>query len=99
MIGSEQAAPPRAAASLRAAGTGTAPPESKLSDASLPYLIAGAFVLAVISVIVIDWVPSSDPWAWIDWGQEITSSHISLSLAGGPSWKPFPVMFTTVFGL
>ena len=99
MIGSEQAAPPRAAASPGAAPADTAPPEAKASDRSLPYLIAGAFVLAVISVLVINWVPSSDPWAWIDWGQEITSSHISLSLAGGPSWKPFPVVFTTVFGL
>ena len=99
MIGSEQAAPPRAATSPGAAPADPATPEAKASDRSLPYLIAGAFVLAAISVLVINWVPSSDPWAWIDWGQEITSSHISLSLAGGPSWKPFPVVFTTVFGL
>ena len=70
-----------------------------LKDTSIPYLVAGAFVLALISVLLIDWVPSSDPWAWLGWGQEITSSHISLSLSGGPSWKPFPVVFTTVFAL
>jgi hypothetical protein len=99
MIGSEQAAPARAAATPEAAPANPQSPHVKPSDRSLPYLIAGAFALALISVLVIDWVPSSDPWAWIDWGQEISSSHISLSLAGGPSWKPFPVVFTTVFGL
>ncbi len=56
------------------------------------------FVLAVISVIVISWVPSSDPWAWIDWGQELASSSIPVGLGGGPSWKPFPAFFTTIFG-
>src|SRR5437763_14055732 len=99
MVDSEQAAAPRATAAPRAAQAGAPSPQANPSDASLPYLIAGAFLLALISVLVISWVPSSDPWAWIDWGQEISSSHISLSLAGGPSWKPFPVVFTTVFGL
>ncbi|MBV9310494.1 MAG: hypothetical protein JOZ73_06670 [Solirubrobacterales bacterium] len=59
--------------------------------------------IAVLSVLVLSWIPSSDPYAWIDWGQEIasrvTGSHIALGLAGGPSWKPFPAIFTTVFGL
>lgn len=99
MIGSEQAARSgesgaSAASPAPAASTTT----GWLKDTSIPYLIVGALVLAIISVLVIDWVPSSDPWAWIDWGQEITSPHISLSLAGGPSWKPFPVVFTTIFG-
>ncbi len=99
MIGSEQATRP-GEHGASATPTASAPASGGwLKDTSIPYLIAGAFVLALISVLVIDWVPSSDPWAWIDWGQEITSSHISLSLAGGPSWKPFPVVFTTVFGL
>ncbi len=59
--------------------------------------------LSVISVLALSWVPSSDPYAWIDWGQEIAShlgsSPIAVGLAGGPSWKPFPAIFTTVFGL
>ncbi len=99
MIGSEQATRPGEHGASATPTASAAASGGWLKDTSIPYLIAGAFVLALISVLVIDWVPSSDPWAWIDWGQEITSSHISLSLSGGPSWKPFPVVFTTVFGL
>ncbi len=98
MIGSEQAVRPGESGASTASPAPPPPESRRLNDTSIPYLIAGAFVLALISVLVIDWVPSSDPWAWLDWGQEITSSHISLSLSGGPSWKPFPVVFTTIFG-
>jgi hypothetical protein len=41
--------------------------------------------------------PSYDPWAWIVWGREIV--HLKLHTAGGPSWKPLPMVFTTVFAL
>jgi hypothetical protein len=41
--------------------------------------------------------PTYDPWAWILWGREI--AHLDLQTTGGPSWKPFPVLFTTVFSL
>lgn len=41
--------------------------------------------------------PTYDPWAWIVWGREI--AHLDLQTTGGPSWKPFPVIFTTVFSL
>ncbi len=76
MIGSEQAVrPDESGASPASPAPATSSPR-RLNDTSIPYLIVGAFVLAVISVLVIDWVPSSDPWAWLDWGQEITSSHI-----------------------
>lgn len=62
-------------------------------------MLVVCFVLAVASVLILSWVPSSDPWAWIDWGQEIASSKIAVGLAGGPSWKPFPAVFTSVFAL
>ena len=39
--------------------------------------------------------PSFDPWAWLVWGREI--AHLSLELTSGPSWKPLPVVFTTLF--
>jgi hypothetical protein len=61
--------------------------------------VAGCLLLGVLSVVVLSWVPSSDPWAWIDWGQEIASPTVPFGLAGGPSWKPFPAFFTTVFAL
>jgi len=31
------------------------------------------------------------------WGREIV--HINLQTTGGPTWKPLPVIFTTVFAL
>jgi len=68
-------------------------------DTPVAVTCAVCLVLAVISVLVISWVPSSDPWAWIDWGQELSSSSIPAGLGGGPSWKPFPAFFTTIFGL
>ena len=40
--------------------------------------------------------PTYDPWAWIIWGREI--GHLDLNTVSGPSWKPLPVLFTTVFG-
>jgi hypothetical protein len=39
--------------------------------------------------------PTYDPWAWIIWGREI--GHLDLVTTSGPSWKPLPVLFTTVF--
>ena len=41
--------------------------------------------------------PTYDPWAWIMWGREIT--ELDLVTDGGPSWKPLPVLFTTVFSI
>jgi hypothetical protein len=41
--------------------------------------------------------PTYDPWAWILWGREIL--HVDLVTTGGPSWKPFPILFTTPFSL
>jgi len=41
--------------------------------------------------------PTYDPWAWIMWGREI--AQFDLVTTGGPSWKPLPVVFTTVFSL
>jgi hypothetical protein len=41
--------------------------------------------------------PSYDPWSWLIWGREIL--HGQLHIAGGSSWKPLPVIFTTVFAL
>lgn len=51
--------------------------------------------------------PSYDPWSWLIWGREIfhaiTGSgpaiDAKLHIAGGSSWKPLPVIFTTVFAL
>jgi hypothetical protein len=54
-------------------------------------LLIGAVSLAVPST------PSYDPWSWILWGREII--HLDLQTTGGPTWKPLPMIFTTVFAL
>ncbi len=55
-----------------------------------------AVALAVLLLAVLR-QPSYDPSAWLIWGRELT--HGTLSMIGGPSWKPLPVVFTTVFAL
>jgi hypothetical protein len=55
-----------------------------------------AVLLAALSLLLPS-TPSYDPWAWLIWGREIV--HLNLHTAGGPSWKPLPVVFTTVFAL
>jgi hypothetical protein len=56
-------------------------------------------VLGLISAAVLPTVPSYDPWSWIVWGREVSDPHLSFVISGGPSWKPLPFIFTTVWGL
>ena len=56
-------------------------------------------VLAIVSAAVLPTVPSYDPFSWIVWGREVTDPHLSFLVSGGPSWKPLPFLFTTVWGL
>ena len=51
-------------------------------------VLLGGASLAVPSV------PTYDPMAWLLWGREISSGE--LHTTGGPSWKPLPVLITTV---
>ncbi len=75
------------------------PPPSRgwFSGGRLYIWLAGlALVLAALSLLIPS-TPSYDPWAWLVWGREIV--HLDLHTPGGPSWKPLPVIFTTVFAL
>jgi hypothetical protein len=60
-----------------------------------------ALVLVALAVggfsLLIPSTPSYDPWAWLVWGREIV--HANLHTTGGPTWKPLPVIFTTIFAL
>jgi hypothetical protein len=71
------------------------------ASAGSPLLLAtvACVALAALSAAVLPTVPSYDPWSWIVWGKEVTDPHLSFFVGGGPSWKPLPVIFTTVFGL
>jgi hypothetical protein len=72
-----------------------------LSRVRAPVLsaIAACAALAALSAAVLPTVPSYDPWAWIGWGRELVDPHLSFVTGNGPSWKPLPVVFTTVWGL
>jgi hypothetical protein len=60
------------------------------------YTILAAVSIALAAVsLAVQAAPSYDPWAWIIWGREI--AHLGLVTTGGPTWKPLPVIFTTLF--
>lgn len=58
------------------------------------WLVAAALAVAALSLLIPS-TPSYDPWAWLVWGREI--AHGTLHTPGGPTWKPLPVLFTTLF--
>jgi hypothetical protein len=57
-------------------------------------LLAACVALAALSLLLPS-EPSYDPFAWLVWGREI--AHGGLDTTGGSSWKPLPVVFTTLF--
>lgn len=59
-------------------------------------LLALALGLAALSLLIPS-TPSYDPWSWLIWGRE--TLHANLQTLGGPTWKPLPVVFTTVLAL
>jgi hypothetical protein len=62
----------------------------------LGWIAIGSVALALLSLLIPS-TPTYDPYAWLIWGREIL--HLDLDTDFGPSWKPLPVLFTTVFGL
>ena len=60
------------------------------------WLAAAALAVAAVSLLIPS-TPSYDPWSWLVWGREIL--HGGLHTPGGPTWKPLPVIFTTVLAL
>src|SRR3954468_15310744 len=72
-------------------------PVARLREAPvLPLIVLGCVVLAALSLILPS-PPGKDPWSWIIWGREV--AHLDLDTMSGSSWKPLPVLFTTVFSL
>lgn len=61
---------------------------------------SGPMILCVtVAALSLLWPHSLtyDPWSWALWGREIV--HGSVTTAGGSSWKPFPVIFDSLFSL
>lgn len=86
------------AASARPRRVGASKPGGRRLSASQFYLglIFAALLVGALSLLIPS-TPSYDPWAWIVWGREIL--HLNLQTTGGPTWKPLPVIFTTVFAV
>ena len=61
--------------------------------------VGACLALAASSAALLPTVPSYDPWSWIVWGREVVDPHLGFAVGGGPSWKPLPVIFTTVWAL
>jgi hypothetical protein len=59
-------------------------------------LAVAALTIGALSLLLPS-TASYDPWSWLVWGREIV--HLKLHTTGGPTWKPLPVVFTTVFAL
>ena len=59
-------------------------------------IMAGCLTVAAVTLLLPS-TPTYDPWAWILWGREIL--HVDLVTEGGPSWKPFPMLFTVPFSI
>jgi Tfp pilus assembly protein PilX len=56
-------------------------------------IVVASLLLATVSLLLPS-APTYDPWAWIIWGREIT--QLDLDTVDGPSWKPLPVIVTTL---
>ena len=95
-----EAAPSRSGAAVDTPGgppparEGSAPPQHRRTDRALLAWIAGSVALAAFSLLLPS-TNSYDPWAWIAWGRDVF--ELDLNTRTGPSWKPLPVLFTTVF--
>lgn len=63
---------------------------------SILAVLAAAFALAALSLLL-PWALAFDPLAWLVWGRE--TGRLTLDTTTGPSWKPFPVLFTVPFAL
>jgi hypothetical protein len=55
-------------------------------------VVVACLALAALSLLL-PWALAFDPWAWVTWGRDLT--RFELNTAGGPSWKPLPVVATT----
>ncbi|MGO9903443.1 MAG: hypothetical protein ACLP0J_28025 [Solirubrobacteraceae bacterium] len=73
-------------------------PRERLNDSPLLLWWGVALAIAVLSAIVWPTVPSYDPFSWVVWGRELTDPHLSFYVGNGPSWKPLPMVFTSIYG-
>lgn len=78
---------------LRSAGTRAAQ-TPRIGALTTIWLVSGA--LGLLSLLG-PASPTYDPFAWLIWGREIVG--LDLDTTFGPSWKPLPVLLTTLLAL
>jgi len=62
--------------------------------AGRPVRLAVACLLLAALSLLLPWALAFDPWSWLVWGRE--AGRLELDTAGGPSWKPLPVVATAL---
>jgi hypothetical protein len=87
--------------SVRSAESGAVPTPATSSDVAVRELDSHTIRLMVaaclgvaIASLALPATLAFDPWAWLVWGREV--GHLELDTTGGPSWKPLPVLATTL---
>lgn len=65
-------------------------------DRQARWWVLGALVVAALS-LPFGHALAFDASAWVVWGREVWS--LDLATGAGPSWKPFPVLFTAPFAV
>lgn len=58
------------------------------------FTVAAIVVALGLASLLLPSTATYDPWAWIVWGREVV--HGDLTTATGPSWKPLPVVITSL---
>jgi hypothetical protein len=79
-------------------GASSSGPLRRAAGSSAVQAVLACLLLAALSAAVLPTVPSYDPWSWVVWGREVSDPHLSFVVSGGPSWKPLPFLFTTIWG-
>ena len=87
---------------VRGEATRSRPRTASPPGPAVALVLAVCLAVAVASVVALPTVPLYDEFSWLVWGRELAHHLIGPAqpfvLAGGPSWKPLPVMVTTVLG-
>jgi hypothetical protein len=83
-----------AALRVSQAPSGTALASARARPHGALLLVGACLVIAALTLLLPS-APTYDPWSWIIWGREV--AHLDLVTTEGPSWKPLPVAFTTIF--
>ncbi len=62
--------------------------------------VCGCLALVAVGTPLVFWArtsPGYDPYGWLVWGYQAV--RLNLNLAGAPSWKPMPLLFTVPYAL